>query len=61
MYNFPCIKQRYIYFFFTAGSLVQIINVSLDSDSLIQIGGSDQLGNISAGQELISRALDKQV
>ncbi|XP_023343931.1 tyrosine--tRNA ligase, mitochondrial-like [Eurytemora carolleeae] len=32
-----------------------------DSDSLIQIGGSDQLGNISAGQELISRALDKQV
>ena len=61
MYNFSCIKQRCIYFFFTAGSLVQIIHVSLDSDSLIQIGGSDQLGNISAGQELISRALDKQV
>jgi len=32
-----------------------------DADCLVQLGGSDQMGNIAAGQELISRAVDQQV
>jgi hypothetical protein len=37
-----------------------IISV-LEEGCLLQLGGSDQMGNISAGQELISRTQDAQV
>jgi len=32
-----------------------------EKECLVQLGGSDQMGNLAAGQELISRVTDKQV
>ena len=32
-----------------------------DAGCLVQIGGSDQMGNITSGQELISRAIGEKV
>jgi hypothetical protein len=45
--------------FFHTG--IDVLYPGIEDECLVQLGGSDQMGNMAAGQELISRHQDAQV